>query len=98
MGFLSPFPFASPHPPSSSVNGREIQGSCCAAEVSAIGSEVTKFKVGDRVAPTVNLNFLLGDERDADVRALGGEYRRRTTRVGGIRRTASGEATSACVV
>jgi NADPH:quinone reductase-like Zn-dependent oxidoreductase len=34
---------------------------------------VTKFVPGDHVAPTVNLNFLTGDERDADARALGGD-------------------------
>ena len=55
------------------VNDREIQGSCCAAEVVALGSAVTKFKPGDRVAPTVNLNFLTGEERDAEICALAGD-------------------------
>ncbi|OAG03212.1 NAD(P)-binding protein [Paraphaeosphaeria sporulosa] len=55
------------------VNEREIEGSCCAAEVVALGSSVTKFSIGERVAPTVNLNFLSGEERDADVCALGGD-------------------------
>ncbi|KAL1604799.1 hypothetical protein SLS60_004339 [Paraconiothyrium brasiliense] len=55
------------------VNDCEIQGSCCAAEVVALGSAVTKFKPGDRVAPTVNLNFLTGEERDAEICALAGD-------------------------
>ncbi|KAF2439082.1 NAD(P)-binding protein [Karstenula rhodostoma CBS 690.94] len=55
------------------VNDGEIQGSCCAAEVVAVGSSVTKFSIGDRVAPTANLNFLTGEEKDADVCALGGD-------------------------
>ncbi|KAJ4355362.1 uncharacterized protein N0V89_003378 [Didymosphaeria variabile] len=55
------------------VNDAEVEGSCCAAEVVALGSSVTKFRIGDRVAPSVNLNFLTGEERDAEVCALGGD-------------------------
>lgn len=50
-----------------------ILGSCCAAEVVALGTSVTKFKTGDRVAPTVNLALLTGEERDAVPVVLGGD-------------------------
>jgi NADPH:quinone reductase-like Zn-dependent oxidoreductase len=49
-----------------------ITGSDCAAEVIAVGDEVTKFVVGDHVAPTINLLSLSGDEREMDEVALGG--------------------------
>jgi NADPH:quinone reductase-like Zn-dependent oxidoreductase len=49
-----------------------VSASDCAAEVIAIGSNVTKFTIGDRVAPTVDLMNLTGDERVMDSIALGG--------------------------
>lgn len=55
------------------VSDAGIEGSCCAASVVAVGSAVTKFTPGDRVAPTVNLNFLTDDDRDAEGRVLGGD-------------------------
>lgn len=55
------------------MNANEIEGSCCAGEVVAIGDAVKKFALGDRVTPTTNLNFLTGEERDAEICALGGE-------------------------
>ncbi|KAJ5118316.1 zinc-type alcohol dehydrogenase-like protein [Penicillium atrosanguineum] len=50
---------------------RGIAASDCAAEVIAIGSEVTKFAVGDRVAPIFDLNNLTGTEKVKAV--LGGD-------------------------
>lgn len=50
-----------------------IEGSCCAAEIVAMGSAVERFTIGDRVTVTTNLNLLTGDERDAEVQALGGD-------------------------
>jgi NADPH:quinone reductase-like Zn-dependent oxidoreductase len=55
------------------VTDRGIEGSCCAAEVVAIGNAVGTFTIGDHVTPTTNLNLLTGDERDAGFRALGGD-------------------------
>ena len=55
------------------VMERGIEGSCCAAEVVAVGDAVKIFAVGDHVTPTTNLNLLTGDERDAGFRALGGD-------------------------
>jgi NADPH:quinone reductase-like Zn-dependent oxidoreductase len=49
-----------------------VSGSDCAAEVVAIGDSATKFSIGDRVAPTVDLLCLTGDEREMDFLALGG--------------------------
>jgi NADPH:quinone reductase-like Zn-dependent oxidoreductase len=49
-----------------------VSGSDCAAEVVAIGSEVTKFELGDRVAPTVDLLGLTGEEREMNEISLGG--------------------------
>ncbi|KAJ4295012.1 hypothetical protein N0V90_007020 [Kalmusia sp. IMI 367209] len=54
------------------VEDRGIEGSCCAAEVISIGDAVKKFALGDHVAPTVNLNFLTGEERDADAATITG--------------------------
>jgi NADPH:quinone reductase-like Zn-dependent oxidoreductase len=65
-------PTHKPHRYPIPVNECEIEGSCCAAEVTAVGAAVTKFAPGDHVVPTVHLNFLTGEERDADMRALGG--------------------------
>lgn len=49
-----------------------IEGTCCAAEVVAVGDGVTKFGVGDRVTVTVNLNMLTDEDRDKSACALGG--------------------------
>ncbi|KAF2026900.1 NAD(P)-binding protein [Setomelanomma holmii] len=49
-----------------------VSGSDCAAEVVAIGSSVTKFAIGNHVAPTVDLLSLTGNERDENYVALGG--------------------------
>ncbi|GME29155.1 uncharacterized protein B0J15DRAFT_284958 [Neofusicoccum parvum] len=49
-----------------------IPASDCAAEVVAVGDQVKRFGVGDRVAPTVNSAYLTGEERDADAVAPGG--------------------------
>jgi NADPH:quinone reductase-like Zn-dependent oxidoreductase len=49
-----------------------VSASDCAAEVVAIGSEVSKFSLGDHVAPTVDLLNLTGDERQMEDIALGG--------------------------
>ncbi|KAK3990717.1 NAD(P)-binding protein [Cladorrhinum sp. PSN332] len=47
------------YPPGSTPDG--IAGSDCVALVAAIGSSVTKFKVGDRVSPTFDPGDLHGD-------------------------------------
>ena len=49
-----------------------ISASDCAAEVIAVGDDVTKFAVGDRVAPTIDLLSLTGDERELEDLCLGG--------------------------
>jgi NADPH:quinone reductase-like Zn-dependent oxidoreductase len=49
-----------------------VSASDCAAEVIFIGSNVAKFAIGDREAPTVDLMNLTGDERVMDGIALGG--------------------------
>jgi NADPH:quinone reductase-like Zn-dependent oxidoreductase len=49
-----------------------VTGSDSAAEVIAIGDQVTKFVIGDHVAATNNLLSLTGDEREMDELALGG--------------------------
>ncbi|CAK1362788.1 Zinc-type alcohol dehydrogenase-like protein [Cercospora beticola] len=54
------------------VEDRGMPASDCAAEVVAVGSEVTNFKKGDHVAPIFNLSVLTGHEDDA-MRALGGD-------------------------
>lgn len=54
------------------VEDRGIPASDCAAEVVAVGSEVTNFKKGDHVAPIFNLSVLTGHEDDA-MGALGGD-------------------------
>lgn len=54
------------------VEVRGIPASDCAAEVVAVGSDVTNFKKGDHVAPIFNLSVLTGHEDDA-MQALGGD-------------------------
>lgn len=54
------------------VEERGIACSDCAAEVVAVGSKVTGFRVGDRVSATFSPTFLEGDE-DGEHLALGGE-------------------------
>jgi NADPH:quinone reductase-like Zn-dependent oxidoreductase len=54
------------------VEDEGISASDCAAEVVAVGDNVTKFKVGDCVAPTIDLLSLTGDERELEDKALGG--------------------------
>lgn len=49
-----------------------IPASDCAAEVVAVGAEVTNFVIGDHVAPTVDLVNLTGNERTVESTALGG--------------------------
>jgi NADPH:quinone reductase-like Zn-dependent oxidoreductase len=63
-----------------------VSASDCAAEVVAVGSDVSKFAIGDRVAPTVDLMNLTGDERTMDSIALGGNGP-------GFRRECIGKAT-----
>ncbi|GAQ10074.1 zinc-type alcohol dehydrogenase-like protein C1773.06c [Aspergillus lentulus] len=53
------------------VIARGIPASDCAAEVVAVGSEVSGFAPGDRVAPIFDLNNLLGTEEKTA--ALGGD-------------------------
>ncbi|CAI7677897.1 unnamed protein product [Penicillium manginii] len=50
---------------------RGIPASDCAAEVLAIGDNVSDFKIGDRVAPIFDLNALEGTE--IEKRTLGGD-------------------------
>lgn len=51
-----------------------ISASDCSAEVVAIGSQVCDFKIGDRVAPTMNLADPLGKSRNGDYsKILGSE-------------------------
>ncbi|KKY27085.1 putative alcohol dehydrogenase [Diplodia seriata] len=52
-----------------------IPGSDCAGEVVRIGAGVKRFRVGDRVAPTLDLAHLTGEgkEREAGICALGGD-------------------------
>ncbi len=54
------------------VDAGGICASDAAAEIVASGSEVSKFQIGDRVAPTVDLQALTGEEHDIDAVALGG--------------------------
>lgn len=56
----------------SAASANEIPASDCAAEVVAIGSAVTQFQVGDRVAPICDVANLTGEERDAATLGLGG--------------------------
>jgi NADPH:quinone reductase-like Zn-dependent oxidoreductase len=49
-----------------------VSGSDCAAEVVAIGRDVTIFAMGDRVAPTIDLLGLTGEEREMEEISLGG--------------------------
>lgn len=50
-----------------------ICASDAAGEIVALGSEATKFRIGDRVAPTIDLEALTGNERDVDATVLGGD-------------------------
>ncbi|KAH6642008.1 hypothetical protein C7974DRAFT_93634 [Boeremia exigua] len=50
-----------------------ICASDAAAEVVAVGSKISKFQIGDHVAPTIDLTTLTGEERDARPFALGGD-------------------------
>jgi hypothetical protein len=54
------------------VEAGGICASDAAGEVVALGSEVIKFKIGDRVAPTIDLEALTSDDRDIDSTVLGG--------------------------
>jgi NADPH:quinone reductase-like Zn-dependent oxidoreductase len=54
------------------VEAGGICASDCAAEVVSMGAEASKFKVGDRVAPTIDVGNLTGEERDAEAVVLGG--------------------------
>ncbi|KAF9636051.1 hypothetical protein BFW01_g6946 [Lasiodiplodia theobromae] len=54
------------------VEPEGIPASDCAAEVVAVGEQVTKFAVGDRVAPTFNVAHL-EDNDDIGLAALGGD-------------------------
>ena len=54
------------------VDASGICASDAAAEVVALGAEASKFKIGDRVAPTIDLEALTGGERDIDSTVLGG--------------------------
>lgn len=49
-----------------------VSASDCAAEVVAIGSKVKGYEVGDRVAPTIDLLNLTGEERTMESLPLGG--------------------------
>lgn len=49
-----------------------VSASDCAAEVVALGDGVKDFVVGDRVAPTIDLASITGEERDVDGIPLGG--------------------------
>lgn len=49
-----------------------ISASDGAAEVIGVGEQVDEFRLGDHVAPTVDLESLTGDERDIDGIVLGG--------------------------
>lgn len=55
------------------VPERGIPASDCAAEVAAIGSNVTQFKEGDAVSPCFNVGDLSGKERDAGSKTLGAD-------------------------
>jgi len=50
-----------------------IPTSDCAAEVVTIGSAVTDFKIGDRVAPIFGLQNITGQEEDFFQSTLGGD-------------------------
>lgn len=54
------------------VEAGGICASDAAAEIVAQGSGASKFKIGDRVAPTIDLEALTGKERDIDAHVLGG--------------------------
>lgn len=62
---------AAPFPMPVAPNG--IPTSDCAAEVVAVGDAVTRVRVGERVAPNVDVAHVTGEERDEGGRALGGE-------------------------
>lgn len=50
-----------------------ISASDCAAEIIAVGSQVSSFAIGDHVAPTIDLLSLTGRERNSKTLPLGGE-------------------------
>lgn len=54
------------------VEKHGISGSDCAAEVVAVGADVTNFKKGDRVSAIYDLNNKNADDK-GDLAALGGE-------------------------
>ncbi|KAF2627420.1 NAD(P)-binding protein [Macroventuria anomochaeta] len=54
------------------VDAGGICASDASAEVVALGPEASRFKIGDIVAPTIDLEALTGEERDIDSTALGG--------------------------
>lgn len=55
------------------VEPEGIPGSDCAAEVVAVGEQVKKFAVGDRVAPTFNVAHLEDNDEDVGMAGLGGD-------------------------
>lgn len=55
------------------VESGGVAASDCAADVVSVGSAVTKFKIGDHVAPTIDLMNLTGDERQMEQLTLGGK-------------------------
>ena len=55
------------------VEDEGVSASDCAAEVVAVGFEVTKFTIGDHVTVTIDLLRLTGDDREMEQVALGGD-------------------------
>ena len=56
----------------SPVEDGGVTASDCAAEIIATGDKVSDFKEGDRVAPTIELQNLTGEEKDISGFTLGG--------------------------